>query len=126
MREMCKFAKCTISSQNFIEVERLRNVGHIMNCGRIEGSTEYNLLAFCVQSSGGKEKPHILKVRYPYWELTSDVRTWWLGFYLLKTTFFSYTITIEAEVLSRHFSSSHAPMSDPNILKNNVFVYNIH
>ena len=60
-REMCKFAKCTITSRNFIEGERLLNAGHIMNCGRIEGSAAYNILAFCVQTSGVKEKPHILK-----------------------------------------------------------------
>ena len=37
---------------------------------------------------------------------------------------FSYTITIGAEVLSRHFSSSHVPMSDSNTL--NVYEFNVY
>ena len=50
MRETCKFAKCTISSRNFIKSQRLPNDGHIMNYSRTEGSSEYNLLTLYVQT----------------------------------------------------------------------------
>ena len=59
--EVCKFAKCGVSSRNFVEGERLLNAGHVLNCGKIDGSAEHNLLAFCVQMSGVKERPHTIK-----------------------------------------------------------------
>ena len=59
--KVCKFAKCGVSSRNFVEGERLLNAGHVLNCGKIDESAEHNLLAFCVQTSGVKERPHTIK-----------------------------------------------------------------
>ena len=60
--EVCKFAKCGVSSRNFVEGEILLiNAGYVLNCGTIDESAEHNLLAFCVQTSGVKERPHTIK-----------------------------------------------------------------
>ena len=59
--EVWKFAKCGVSSRNFVEGETLLNAGHVLNCGKIDRSAEHNLLAFCVQTSGVKERPHSIK-----------------------------------------------------------------
>ena len=59
MQEICQFAKCTPSSRNYIEGERVLNSGHVIYCGKEhDESVVYKVIGYCLQTSSMRDNPH--------------------------------------------------------------------
>ena len=64
INSLLNFTNSTSNSRNFIEGEKLINAGHIICCGiAAESDTQYELTAFCLQTSNlMKGSPHEISI----------------------------------------------------------------
>ena len=60
--EICRFTASTPSCRNFVEGERVLHAGHVIFCGKeAENETSTKVIAFCMQTSSLKDKPHEIR-----------------------------------------------------------------
>lgn len=59
--EICLWGDTNPSKRNYIEGKKIASAGHIVQCGKIGNDScrdEVKFVAFCVQTSNLKDKPH--------------------------------------------------------------------